>query len=297
MSRRRSGRLKKIALAILVLVFLFYMLSEYWFNSLPIGGATCEKGRTIHLVMPMVLYSGKCGEEEAWGGLVNIDHLVSRQKEFSSSIIENLNHVNVCSVYLLTTCEKAEAEEYVATLKIPPPIKQRLFIIPTPGDVLTYNVIFKFMTTRLVNKLVMFVNADNILGGGYENVDENYLRENRLLYAITRTEYSCDKGVHCAAKYIRSHDGWMFVPTEPFPEEVLRMMEYRTYFFGRETATMWILHHKLKYQLLNPCRYLEVFQHHCSELERNDRIRIDLEQSTEWGQMNIDVPYSGLKLE
>ena len=143
----------------------------------------------------------------------------------------------------------------------------------------------------------MFINADIFLGDGFQLIDAGYMRDNHVFYALTRTRFRCRyTGVHCGIGYIRSHDGWLFVPIEPFSQETLDFIDFTTNDYGAESAFMWVLKFRLKFNLLNPCKQVKLLHNHCSRVRPNGRRRIDLEQSKKWGRFIHAVPYSDMLL-
>ena len=93
--------------------------------------------------------------------------------------------------------------------------------------------------------------------------------------------------------YIRSHDGWLFVQTEPFSQETLDSIDFTTNDYG---AFMWELKLRLNFNLLDPYKQVKLHHNHCSGVRPNGRRRIDLGQSKKWGRFMHAVPYSDMLL-
>ena len=250
----------------------------------------------IYLLQPLVMMGHNCSQVNTLG-YKNPQNIPTRIAEYRECINFNLMHANVCAVYLLSTCSPAESVEYVTNLGLNN--TRKLTILPLDVQTVRYKDAFSFISTHLLNRTAMFINADTFLGDGFQLIDPGYMRENRVFYALTRTWFRCKVAgarVHCGTPYVKSHDGWLFVPTEPFSQDNLDFIDFTTNDNGAESALMWVLKFRLNFNLLNPCKQVKLLHNHCSGVRPNGRRRIDKGQSKKWGRFTHGVPYSDIFL-
>ena len=248
----------------------------------------------IYLVLPLVMLRHQHCNFYNNKGFANAQKIPQRIQELSDCLENNLQRKDVCSVYLLSTCSAAESVWFVNRLNLNNNHKISIITTKNGSKVVTYKMAFKFISTFLVNRPAMFINSDTYLGAGFDRIDPKYMRDNRIFYALTRTmsERCPTAGFHCGKPYVGSHDGWLFVPTEPFPQATLDLLDFSQIDNGVESVFMWILHHKLKYKLLNPCKQLKLIHVHCAPVRPTERRRINQNLVKKWAKFSYEVPYS-----
>ena len=138
---------------------------------------------------------------------------------------------------------------------------------------------FEYISHNLVGTDVMFANADIYLGSGFENVDPIVMRENKIMYSLTRhvnKNEECGERYKCiGAKYVGSHDTFLFHLTEPIPESDLKILDYDLSSRGMENVLMWMFKTKLNYCVLNPCAMLITYHLHCTNLRTlHSKVRV-----------------------
>ena len=162
---------------------------------------------------------------------------------------------------------------------------RKVTILPLDVHTVWYKDAFSFISTHLLNRTAMFINADTFLWDWLQLIYTEYMRENPAFYALTRSWFRCrEAAVHCGSRYIKSHDGWLCVPTEPFLQDTLDFIDLTTNDYDAESAFMWVLKFRFNFNLLNPCKQVK--------LRPNGRRRIDLGKSKKWGRFIHAVPYS-----
>ena len=140
---------------------------------------------------------------------------------------------------------------------------------------------FDYISQNLVNKDVVFTNADIYIGGGFDRVDPMVLSQQNIMYALTRhvdkeQKEKCDLTNLCTEKhYIGSHDMFLFHLTEPIPENALKHLEKGLISLGMENVFLWVFQNLLNYCTLNPCTILEMFHVHCSQVRNNKGKRVN----------------------
>ena len=131
---------------------------------------------------------------------------------------------------------------------------------------------FEYASLFLQHKTTVIINADCYIGKGFENVERNLLKQ-RVVYALTRHESpasmrNCNTTDFCGpkAKYIGSHDAFVFHLTSPVPRKVLERIDFRPNIFSIEKVVIYNLRRYGKFIVRNPCRILHIVHNHCSNL-------------------------------
>ncbi len=110
----------------------------------------------------------------------------TRMQEIIDSIQNTLNHELTGYVYIF----------YQDPLLIPYIQKQNLKhkenIIFVPNIVDTISMVFRYANEHLINKTVLIMNADTYPLEGFDQVNTSLLRENKLVYLISRYISTCD---------------------------------------------------------------------------------------------------------
>lgn len=200
----------------------------------------------------------------------SVEAIIERKREYWTALQRNLNHDFVSHVHLLTTNVREMVRQFNNLTNQSKLIVSELDRIDTMRDP------FDYISKKLVDKDVVFANADIYLGGGFDQVDSVVLSNHNIMYALTRQiaqeeKEKCGETDFCVESYYRgSHDTFLFHLTEPLPEKALKHLEKKLASLGIENVLMWVFQHQLKYCILNPCTILETFHLHCSNL-RNDR--------------------------
>ena len=133
----------------------------------------------------------------------------------------------------------------------------------------------------------MFLNADIYLGRGFEKVNPSVMRENKIMYSLTRhvkKKENCGERYKCIGmKYVGSHDTFLFHLTEPIPESALKILDYNLSSRGMENVLMWMFQTRLNYCVLNPCTIMFTYHLHCTNL-RTDHSKVRVNNATTFGK-------------
>ena len=191
--------------------------------------------------------------------------VLEREKEYMTVLQRNLDHHLVSLIHVLTT----NTEETLHHLD--------KFILPNSKKLLISEVkcidhmrdVFDYISENLVGKDVMFLNADIYLGGGFDSIDPLVMRQQKIMYALTRRvteEERCGVRDMCIeSKYVGSHDAFLFHLAKAVPENALEFLNYTIPSSGMENVLIWVFQ-MLGYHTLNPCSLVEVFHLHCTGL-------------------------------
>ena len=279
----------------LLIVFTLFLIGEwylYHYNHYPHGNGDID-----HLLPAMgeinlkdaTHVQGTCSPvTKLKMDLVTVPHflydaadeaLLKREKEYMTALQRNLNHDHVRRIHVLTD----SGEKLTQRLKKAELSNQSKLLTFELKRIETTRDVFEYVSQHLVGIDTMFLNGDNYLGSGFDCVDPDVMRKNKIMYAITRQvkkEETCGEKDYCTGMHYQgSHDAFLFHLTEPFAEDALKHLEFTFPYYGMENIVIWIFKTKLKYCVLNPCTILEVFHLHCSSL-RNYRGRVNNANNT-----------------
>ena len=190
--------------------------------------------------------------------------IIERKREFLTALQRNLNHKFVSYVHVLTT----NAHEMLQHSNLL--TNQSKLIVSELKSIGTMQDSFDYISKNLVDKDVVFANADIYLGGGFNRVDATVLSNRNIMYALTRRiaqeeKEKCGETDLCVEHhYVGSHDTFLFHLTEPLPEKALKHLDMKLPSPVMENVLIWVFQHQLNYCTLNPCTILETFHLHCS---------------------------------
>ena len=227
---------------------------------------TAHKRLSIDLVIvPFLKYSEASSEI-----------IIKREQEYRTVMQRNLNHPLVNRLHVLTTDPQETMrcfnnftnQEKMIVAKV----KRAWMRDP-----------FEYISLHLVGKDAMYANADIYLGDGFDLVDPEVMSNQNIMYSLTRqVSYNKDNCTNKKSDFCRervyegSHDTFLFRLRKPLTEDFLENLEYDLGSPGMENVLMWAFETKLNYCILNPCRILETFHLHCSELRSPKKIRVNI---------------------
>ena len=201
-----------------------------------------------------------------------VEKISRRKQEYRTVMQRNLNHPLVNSIHLLTTDPLETMREFNNFTN------QEKMIVAKVKSIAKMRDPFEYISLYLVGKDVIYANADIYLGTGFDRVDPLVMSRQSILYSLTRQVSDKEKCRHsdfCREhKYIGSHDTFLFHLKKPLTEDFLMHLDFPLPSAGMESVLMWAFETELRYCVLNPCRILETFHLHCSEL-RSRRIRVN----------------------
>lgn len=202
-------------------------------------------------------------------------------------------------------CETSQDHLFVKALNLNMDWKLVFYVL---GHRMTYKDAFQYASVNLLGKSTIIMNADNYVHAGFEYLDANIL-SNKTMYTLTRHEIpkngtQCNIRDFCGpkARYMGSHDAWVFRLLAPVPDKVLRKINYRPNFLGIEQVLMFHLRTSGGFIIRNPCKILHIVHHHCSQNTRikNDR-HVNGERLDKFLGVGVDTrgglvlaPFSGL---
>ena len=203
------------------------------------------------------------------------DKFLERVSEELFVLQNNLHHPLIAKVHIL-----AEDADILMDFLIKKKTNLQKIVVHNNGKVATMRDIFQYISENLVNKTSIFANGDIYLGDGFDRVNTTLMRDERIMYALTRhhaPERNCSEEFSCNKPYVGSHDTFMVHLTEPIPHAFLKELEYEMSFWGSENRLMWVFRDKMDFCVLNPCNIFKTFHYHCSGF-RNNRTRVNLKR-------------------
>ncbi|XP_057310884.1 uncharacterized protein LOC130648800 [Hydractinia symbiolongicarpus] len=198
-----------------------------------------------------------------------VEKMKARLMEILNTVQKNLNNQMFESVHIFTPTN--DDADYLR--KIDFSNSHKLILVAVKKTV-TVKLILSYVTKCLKNKYVVMTKPDNLFGKGWENLDFNHLKTEKLLYAVTRhsSKTSCRYSktqAHCDRRnmYRKSNDVIVFYVHGSFSLKNLQKLRNATlYHVGIENTLIWTFKYDLGYTILNPCRVLFVHHEHCVPL-------------------------------
>ncbi|CAH1801638.1 unnamed protein product [Owenia fusiformis] len=255
---------------------------------------TSERSRAPHLHIVTSIPMLSASEELGKLGYASLSssQLLQRHLEFMGTLQNNLNLDFVEQIHILTNI--IDMKIYLENENLDNFDKISVHYIDVG---ITYRVIMEFISENLVHECVVFMNGDIYLSNEFTRVNSSKMLEKHIAYAITRmgNEMSglpfvqCPVENLCVKKYHGSHDAFVFVLEEPFPQDALENLDYPMNKLGAENVLIWQLEKKMGYTVLNPCKILRIFHNHCSNIRAN--FTVNLKERVDTG-MHGRAPYS-----
>ncbi|KAF6024817.1 hypothetical protein EB796_016876 [Bugula neritina] len=256
---------------VILLVYIWHLISKTS-PALPI--AFSKPGLTrwsinstkneFYIITMLSLYTG-----HKWPGYerFTVEELNERDNEYLLALESNINHPLVKEVHLFYT------EEEALTV-----VKQQKFrnqdkIIPVKTERRVHMMDFFYYASKyLLDKTIIALNGDIVVGEGFDIIDTVKLRDNRVLYSLTRHGYqrgNCTVDNYCLdKKYQGSHDAHVFHLAQPLDHQVLLKLDYPINMWQAENGMLGVLQNDLNFTLHNPCRVLKTYHHHCSHVHK-----------------------------
>ena len=252
-----------------------------------------ERAPFINILTSIPMIDNPCDKTAA--KYANAHMMKTRVKEYRESLDSNLNHSLVEAVYVRCPCDIKVCMEYTAKMALHR--ADKLHHVAGNG-IVRYVDTFQYAMEHLKNKVAITMNADVSIGEGFQKINATFLRDSKVVYALTRTSLrkspTCVESVGCQDPYRISHDAFVFVPTFDLPKEAADLMDFTQNDNGAENVCIEVLTRALKYRVLNPCKHLALKHHHCSGYRPVTRRRINWNMVKKYAGYNGRVPYSGL---
>lgn len=161
----------------------------------------------------------------------SVEAIIERKREYWTALQRNLNHDFVSHVHLLTTNVREMVQQFNNLTN------QSKLIVSELDSVDMMRDPFDYISKKLVDKDVVFTNADIYLGGGFDQVNSLVLSNHNIMYALTRRiaqeekEKCVETDLCVESYYVGSHDTFLFHLTEPLPEKALKHLEKKLALF------------------------------------------------------------------
>eukprot|EP00794_Sanderia_malayensis_P020092 gene20092-22062_t len=220
--------------------------------------------------------------------------LQARITEVVNVLANNLQHPFIDEIHILV--KEEEAVDYLRRL----PLKntEKVVINFMQGNTVDMKAQLQYSGHCLKDRIVAISHMDNLFGKGWDKLDAGILRNNHIMYALTRhlAKYipGCE-GLHpawnCDYPYHGSHDVFMFHVKEELTSRMLKPLDEVTPdLYGMEAVMIWLFKKKLNYSVMNPCLVLYVHHQHCIPIRKSNKRRVNSDDQS------ADTPFTD-KLE
>ena len=198
--------------------------------------------------------------------------IIEREKDYKFVLQKNLAHPLVQCVHLLTTNYSETYERFKDVGNSSKMLISEVKSVNKARDPWDY------ISDRLLGRDVMFATADIYLGSGFEKIDPITMDREKIMYAISRhvaPEYydtcngTCKRCFDRCSNYTSSYDGFLTRLHKPLSEQFLLQLEFNQVRFGMENRLIWLFMNVLKYCVISPCKILNIFHYHCSQVRNN----------------------------
>ena len=240
-----------------------------------------DKSGLFHVVTTFIPFDN---EDVRKNLLINDDQLPTDQQlearmaEVIACLQKNLNHNLIAFVHLLVF--RDETVTYLQSLDLRSSHK---LIIHKMDETPTMLHELMYASKYLQGKVVVVSHQDNYIGEGWEKVNHNILKRERLMYALTRhiPPSKCPatlRAANCGEDYpyLGSHDTFVFYVNGSLARHKLVEIDVTPNMSGVENVLIWIFKERFKYRVLNPCKVLMVYHMHCIAIREMGRERINV---------------------
>lgn len=211
----------------------------------------------------------------------NIGFIEARQMEVIDVLQSNLLHPVINRIHVIVWDK--ETALYLKFLAL---LNSHKLILRVIGKDVGLKEQLLYASECLPDRLIAITNQDNKIGTGWDNNEyKRILMENDIMYALTRhnpprtnctwlhVEPSCDDGVN----YRGCHDTFVLRAKRWRPSVFKEIDKVTPDVHGMETLFIWFFHNRLKYRVINPCKKLFVYHHHCVAIRGIHRAkRVDI---------------------
>ena len=202
----------------------------------------------------------------------------ARMAEITNCLQRNLNNGMIAFVHVLVFRNATIA--YLRSLNLQ---NSQKLILHKNNESTTMLQKLMYASNYLQGKTVIICHQDNYIGEGWEHVNHNILKWERLMYALTRhpSPTKCKATMEAAncgedSSYIGSHDAFVFYVNGFLTREKLVDLDVTPNINGMENVLIWVFQTKLNYRILNPCKVLIVYHSHCLSIRDKGRRRINV---------------------
>ncbi|XP_071119025.1 uncharacterized protein [Haliotis cracherodii] len=261
--------------AVCTLLFLHYRIT------VP-KKATDDQRISVVLTFPYLL-------DPTWNSpgysTLSLSQKEARAEEYITGLSRTLIHPHIHEVHLLY--DQDLLPDHVNKKLSSVSIQQKLFFHYLQNTRQALST-FRFAFEKLQGRLVMVTQADVYPERGFDLIDIERLKSERLMYALTRhgrLEESCDmSGDFCdeGRKFVGSHDTYIFVPQGRLTASAIDSLTTDTMAWGIDLVITWVFQNVLSYRVLNPCKVVFVYHIHCTYIRNTGRQRVNTVNTTGW---------------
>ena len=208
----------------------------------------------------------------------------ARAMEVVNVLSKKLNHNDIAEIHVLVEDERTG--DFVRRLGLNNTSKLTVRVIE---DTVTMKAQLEYAGNFLLDRVIAISHQDSLFGKGWQRLRPDILKQNRIMYALTRhtnenskcptrnPPANCDPGY----PYLGSHDVFLYHVKERFPNATLKLLDTITpNLNGMENLLIWMFREKLGYKVMNPCPILSVHHEHCVDIREKGRRRVNTKLTT-----------------
>lgn len=210
-----------------------------------------------------------------------LEHRPPIQKEIQAYFMNmyyiiqhNLNNPKLKAVVIL--CESESMAEKLHRIDFE---NSRKLSIQNINSVITMGKQMEYSSRCFRNEIVIVANQDIVLGDGWDRLNVNYMKTNKVMYALTRYPSLRDcfatlKKSSCIHnRRMGSYDAFVWHVKEYLKEDIFieKLGVSKVSTKGMENVVVWIFKKVLNYEVANPCRILKIHHEHCIPIRDSER--------------------------
>ena len=227
----------RMLLIILVFIVLFFMfLSKFKGSS---GNSkmklSCHEpsdnsnvSNEITVLTNFILHKNESNLFSSVSSVVSKSKVNARTMEVVNVLSQNLNHDNIAEIHVLVEDERTG--DFVRRLGLNNTSKLTVRVIE---DTVTMKAQLEYAGNFLLDRVIAISHQDSLFGKGWQRLRPDILKQNRIMYALTRhtnenskcptrnPPANCDPGY----PYLGSHDVFLYHVKERFPNATLKLLD------------------------------------------------------------------------
>ena len=170
---------------------------------------------------------------------------------------KNLNHPLIKNLYILV--QHNESVRFLQNIDFKNSSK---LVIVLSENGITVKDCFTYIAACLQGEIAMLTNSDITVGEGFEKVDPALLRENKLMYALTRHSTYDKYGICDVKLFVGCVDSFLFYVRQFKSTDFNLLSISQRNEPGLEQVIMYMFHREFGWKVINPCKILKTYHQH-----------------------------------
>ena len=212
-----------------------------------------------------------------YGRHLNEEEKEARTFEIISTYQKNLNHPLIKNVFILA--EHWESVQFLQHIDFNNSSK---LVIVWSKNGITHMDVFNYMFRCLQGEIAMFANSDISIGEGFQKVNPKIIRDNKLMYALTRHSTYYDTYGTCNEKFwLGAIDSYYFYVRRFNSTDFKLISSINKNEAGTENVIIYMFREELGWTVINPCKILKTYHQHKVNARRDKGPPINKNYSAE----------------